>query len=120
MPRRVHRSQDIAVGCAMSGLLETLTRPWTLHIIWLLSTHGPMRFGALRRTAEGISARVLAVRLRMLEEKGFVTRTVKPSNPPEVTYSPTQRLKEMEGVMEHLTQLSIQWQSEDVQKAVAA
>ena len=120
MPRRVHRSEDIAVGCAMIGLLETLTRPRTLHIIWLLSTHGPMRFGALRRSAEGISARVLAVRLRMLEEKGFVVRTVKPSNPPEVTYSPTYRLKEMEGVMEHLQQLSIKWQSEDNEKAVAA
>src|ERR1700761_3813320 len=124
MPRRVHRSESIAVGCAMGGLLETLTRPWTLHIIWLLSTHGPMRFGALRRSAEGISARVLAVRLRTLEEKGFVTRTVKPSNPPEVTYSPTRRVKEMDGVMEHLHQLSTQWQIEDSdragEKAVAA
>jgi len=30
-------TEEIKVGCGMSGLLEMLTRPWTLHILWLLS-----------------------------------------------------------------------------------
>jgi DNA-binding HxlR family transcriptional regulator len=113
----VRQPAEIAVGCAMGGLLEMLTRPWTLHIIWLLSRNGPMRFGVLRRSAEGISARLLTVRLRTLEERGFVARTVKPTNPPEVTYSPTSRLKDMEGFMQQLHGLSQKWQSEDMQKA---
>ena len=90
-----------------------LTRPWTLHILWLLSQNGPMRFGTLRRSADGISARLLTLRLRTLEEKGFVRRTVKPTNPPQVTYSPTSRLRDMNQFMEQLHALSEKWKRED-------
>jgi DNA-binding HxlR family transcriptional regulator len=112
----VRQTEEIATGCAMSGLLEMLTRPWTLHILWLLSANGPMRFGTLRRTAEGISARLLTVRLRTLEERGFVERSVRPTNPPEVTYIPTSRLKDMNEFMKQLHQLSDKWQAEDKMK----
>jgi len=111
---------EITAGCAMGGLLEMLTRPWTLHILWLLSHNGAMRFGALRRAAEGISARILTLRLRTLEEKGFVSRTVKPTNPPEVTYAPTTRMAEMEGFMSHLHALSDKWKREDIGKYLHA
>ena len=113
MRKSVHRSEGLEVGCLMGGLLEMLTRPWTLHILWLLSQNGPMRFGALRRSADGISARLLTLRLRTLEEKGFVRRTVKPTNPPQVTYSPTPRLRDMNQFMEQLHTLSEKWKSED-------
>ena len=109
----------LSAGCAMAGTLEFFTRPWTLHILWLLSRNGPMRFGALRRSAEGISARLLTVRLRALEERGFVQRTVKPTNPPEVTYAPTQRLGDMELIMEQLQRLSNKWQREDARMPLA-
>ena len=52
-------------------MLELLTRPWTLHILWSLSTNGPMRFGVLRKNVAGISSRVLTERLRTLEDKGL-------------------------------------------------
>jgi DNA-binding HxlR family transcriptional regulator len=115
----IKQTEAIAAGCGMSGLLEMLTRPWTLHILWLLSQNGPMRFGALRRSAEGISARLLTVRLRTLEERGFVDRSVRPTNPPEVTYIPTPRLKDMEGFMRQLHLLSNKWQAEDKSKLEA-
>ncbi len=97
----------------MSGLLEWLTRPWTLHIIWLLSTNGPMRFGAMRRRIEGISPRLLTVRLRTLESEGLVRRTVIGGKLPQVTYSPTSRMADMQEVMERLHGLSAKWQQED-------
>jgi DNA-binding HxlR family transcriptional regulator len=115
----IKQTEAIAVGCGMGGLLEMLTRPWTLHILWLLSHNGPMRFGALRRSAEGISARLLTVRLRTLEERGFVDRNVRPTNPPEVTYIPTSRLKDMEGFMQQLHLLSDKWSAEDKMKHAA-
>jgi DNA-binding HxlR family transcriptional regulator len=105
--------EEIRVGCSMGGLLEMLTRPWTLHILWLLSRNGPMRFGALRRSVEGISARLLTVRLRTLEQRGFLERSVRPTNPPEVTYIPTSRLADMHLFMEQLHRLSDKWQAED-------
>ncbi len=95
----------------MASLLEMLTRPWTLHILWLLSFNGPMRFGVLKRRAEGISARLLTLRLRALEAEGLVQRTVVAGKVPEVTYSPTARLSEMNEVMAHLHRLSERWKS---------
>lgn len=100
-------------SCEMSELLDMLTRPWMLHIIWVLTTQGPRRFGALRRAVPGISARILTVRVRMLEEHGFVTRSVVNSNPPEVTYSATERMQEMKAFMHQLHDLAKKWHEED-------
>ncbi len=97
----------------MAAFLEMLTRPWTLHILWQLSANGPMRFGALRRSVEGISARLLTLRLRSLESEGFVRRTVVNGKNPEVTYSQTTRTADMNEVMEHLHRLSEKWQNAD-------
>lgn len=107
--------QDLSAGCPMAALLEMLTRPWTLHILWLLNFNGPMRFGVLRRRAEGISARLLTLRLRTLEAEGLVQRTVVAGKVPEVTYSPTARLSEMNEVMAHLHRLSERWKSDPSQ-----
>jgi DNA-binding HxlR family transcriptional regulator len=106
--------------CPMAGLLETLTRPWTLHILWTLSTNGPTRFGALRRSVEGISSRVLTERLRVLEEKGFLYREYKPTIPPEVTYGLTKRVKDIQKVLSELGRLAQKWQMEDAQIGKAA
>lgn len=106
-------TEELQSGCPMSGLLEMLTRPWTLHILWLLNSNGPMRFGALRRSAEGISPRLLTLRLRTLESEGFVRRSVREGKIPEVTYSPTPRLADMNEFMAQLHLLSAKWRQED-------
>ena len=67
-------SKDKTPPCAIHEILPVLAGPWTLHILWVLSSAGPARFGALRRKVEGISARMLSDRLRLLEEKGFIYR----------------------------------------------
>jgi DNA-binding HxlR family transcriptional regulator len=93
-------------------LLELLTRPWTLHILWSLSTNGPMRFGVLRKNVAGISSRVLTERLRTLEDKGFVFRHYEPTIPPAVTYGITERMKDIEKVLTQLEGLARKWQGE--------
>ncbi len=98
--------------CAIGGMLELLTRPWTLHILWYLSANGPMRFGVLRRQVEGISARVLTERLRTLEGAGFVFRHYEQTIPPAVTYGITERMKDIEKVLVQLEGLSRKWQGE--------
>ena len=100
--------------CPMGGLLEVLTRPWTMHILWALSTNGPTRFGVLRRQIEGISSRVLTERLRLLEQKGFIYRDYEPSIPPSVTYGITKRMQDIQKVLGELDQLARKWQQEEV------
>ena len=111
------KKQMEADVCPMAGLLETLTRPWTLHVLWALSHNGPMRFGALRRSIEGVSSRVLTERLRVLEEKGFIYRDYKPSIPPEVTYGLTKRTAEIQEVFAELGRLAQKWKMEDEPRA---
>src|ERR1700736_4523228 len=100
-------------SCPFGELLEILARPWTMHILWALSTNGPTRFGALRRQVEGISSRVLTERLRLLEQKGFVYRDYEPTIPPSVTYGITKRMKDIQKVLSELDHLARSWQEED-------
>ena len=96
-------------------MLELLTRPWTMHILWSLSTNGPMRFGALRKNVDGISGRVLTERLRTLEDAGFVFRRYEQTIPPTVTYGITDRMKDIEKVLAQLEMLARKWQGEATQ-----
>src|SRR5580698_9068234 len=104
--------------CPMGGLLEVLTRPWTMHILWALSTNGPSRFGVLRRQVEGISSRVLTERLRTLEEKGFVYRDYEPTIPPTVTYGITKRMNDLHAIFNDLDRVARKWQAEDASAPV--
>ena len=103
----------ISTPCAIHGLLEVLARPWTMHILWTLSTNGPTRFGALRRQVEGISSRVLTERLRGLEQRGIVYREYEPTIPPAVTYGITKRMKDIGQILDELNRLAQSWQEED-------
>src|SRR5271166_2731257 len=114
------RSKETPSPCSIGGLLELLTRPWTLHILWALSHNGPMRFGVLRRQREGICARVLTERLRTLEGAGFVFRHYEQTIPPAVTYGITERMKDIEKVLAQLEGLSKKWQGESAQSAGVA
>ena len=107
------RSAKTPSPCAIGGLLELLTRPWTMHILWSLSANGPMRFGALRKNVAGISARVLTERLRMLEEARFVYRNYEQTIPPAVTYGITDRMKDIGKVLAQLEALARKWQGQE-------
>src|ERR1700731_2725135 len=110
----MRRYTEAPAPCPMAGLLEVLARPWTMHILWVLSTNGATRFGVLRRQIEGISSRVLTERLRLLEQKGFIYRDYERTIPPSVTYGITKRMKDIQKVLGELDQLARKWQQEDV------
>jgi DNA-binding HxlR family transcriptional regulator len=94
---------------AIGLLLGTITRRWTLPLIWVLISEGPTRFGALRRKVDGISARMLTVRLRALEEEGIVWREFTPGAPSEATYGLTPMAQEMGLVLERLQDIAMRW-----------
>ena len=108
------RCEETPIPCAINCLLETLTKPWIMQILWVLGNDGPTRFGALRRKVEGISARVLAERLKHLEERGFVYRKYEPTIPPAVTYGLTSRTSELDPVLKQMAKLGQKWYEEDV------
>src|SRR5262245_9612365 len=115
----MRRSQALPPRCPKPTheLLQLLTRPWTMHILWVLNTSGPTRFGALRRQIDGISSRVLTERLRDLEEKGFIFRDYQATIPPTVTYGLTKRMQEIGTALDKLDELAQKWQEEDSKRA---
>ena len=111
----MRRPQECPQRCPRGTheLLQLLTRPWTMHILWVLSASGPTRFGALRRQIDGISSRMLTERLLLLEAKGFIYRHYKPTIPPAVTYGLTKRLSEIRETFGTLDELARKWHEED-------
>jgi len=106
-------------SCPMGSLLRILAGPWTLHIVWILTSEGPTRFGTLRQKIAGISAKVLTERLRLLETEGFVLRQYEASMPPKVTYAPTGRKHELSPILCQLNQLAASWYGPAVGPAAA-
>lgn len=98
---------------AVHEFLELLSRPWTMHILWVLTTDGPSRFGVLGRRIEKISSRVLSQRLRVLERNGLIYRDYQPSVPPAVTYGITERMKGMENILNGLDAMAAKWREEN-------
>jgi DNA-binding HxlR family transcriptional regulator len=72
--------------CPLTECMKLLGGAWTPYIVWHLSG-GPRRFSELRADIPRISAKVLSTRLRALDEKGVVERTVVATTPPSVEYA---------------------------------
>lgn len=96
--------------CPMDALMRVISGPWTTYLIWILSNHGAVRFGELKRLVPGISSRVLTERLRKLEEAGMVVRDYKPTIPPEVSYALTEKGMELRDALNQINALAIKWE----------
>ena len=96
----------------LAKLLRILSSPWTMLLLHRLHIEGPHRFGALRRRLGGISTKTLTERLRMLEAEGWVSRHYEATIPPQVTYSITERVLELDGVMIELNRIAERWYGE--------
>lgn len=72
----------------ISGILARIGDKWTVLIIMALLT-GPLRFNAIKRSVDGISQQMLTRTLKNLERDGMISRTVRPTVPPQVEYALT-------------------------------
>ncbi|MGJ8521456.1 hypothetical protein R84981_000117 [Carnimonas sp. R-84981] len=82
------RGDVMATGCPSREILRHVTSLWGVLVLVAL-TENTYRFGALRRTIGGVSERMLAQTLRLLEQDGLVKRTAYDVIPPHVEYSLT-------------------------------
>jgi DNA-binding HxlR family transcriptional regulator len=78
--------------------MDVLDGKWTVLIIRDLMA-GTRRFSQLRSSLSGISPKTLTDRLRMLEERGLVQRTIYAEVPPRVEYDLTERGRTLEPVL---------------------
>ena len=92
MPRPAKSStmsaQSSISARAVERTLDVIGGKWTVQILRDLF-EGTRRFGQLQQSLGGVSPKMLIARLRELEERGLVTRTLYPEIPPRVEYSLT-------------------------------
>jgi DNA-binding HxlR family transcriptional regulator len=81
-------------GCPSRVVLDHVTSKWGVLILVALDD-GEHRWSDLRRRADGISEKMLAQTLKILERDGLVHREAQPSIPPRVDYSLTPRGREL-------------------------
>ncbi|RVU34959.1 transcriptional regulator [Hwanghaeella grinnelliae] len=91
---RKNKSPDPPTACPLTRCMAVIGGAWTVNVIWYLRA-GPRRFSELRLDIPPISPKVLTTRLRELEDRGVVSRAVKPTSPPSVEYSLTELGQEL-------------------------
>ena len=74
--------------------LEFLGRRW-LGATLLAGARGARRFSEYRALVDGISDRLLSLRLKELEAEGLMIRTVEATTPVSIRYEPTRRGREL-------------------------
>ena len=104
LTRRKNKAAPLPPQCPLTECMELLGGAWTPNLVWHLSAE-PRRFSELRADVPRISAKVLSARLRGLEEKGVVTRTVVATSPPSVEYALTELGRELIPVIEAIVRV---------------
>lgn len=94
-----------AKNCPSREKFEAIFSRWGILILGRL-TSDPVRFGTLHRSIEGISEKMLAHTLKILEDEGLVSRKDWNEKPPRVEYALTAAgLKVAQGIKGALASL---------------
>jgi DNA-binding HxlR family transcriptional regulator len=89
--------------------VELIGRRWTGAIVAVLIEHGPLRFSEIAHAVPGVSDRLLSERVKELESRGVVARTVDPGPPIAVHYDVTPMGRELQPALTQLRTWAQQW-----------
>jgi DNA-binding HxlR family transcriptional regulator len=76
--------------CPIEGVIDIISKKWTLFIINVLCNQGKLRFNNLMKELNGISPKTLADTLKQLQAEKIITRESFAEIPPRVEYSLSQ------------------------------
>lgn len=88
--------------------VEVVGKRWTGVILRALLL-GTTRFSDLRAAVPSLSDRMLAARLRELQDEGIVERHVYPETPVRIEYTLTSKGRELQTAIEALSQWAEKW-----------
>lgn len=73
--------------CPLEGVIDIVSKKWTLLIINSLGNHGKLRFNELMKELKGVSPKTLSDTLKILEQEGLIKRETFKEIPPRVEYT---------------------------------
>jgi DNA-binding HxlR family transcriptional regulator len=103
-PPPTYRLHDRLYYCPVNLAIEAITGKWKTLILWQLTLHGSVRYGAIKRAVPGITHKMLVQSLRQLEADDLVERHVFDVVPPHVEYRLSPEGHRLEPVMHALEQ----------------
>lgn len=77
------------MDCAVDATMSVIEGKWKTVILCKLAVKGPLRFNRLQKEIGAISARILTIQLKELENDGMINRIQYQDIPPKVEYSLT-------------------------------
>jgi DNA-binding HxlR family transcriptional regulator len=89
--------------------VELVGKRWTGAIVAVLLAGGPMRFSEIAQAVPQLSDRLLSERMKELEARGVVERTVLPGSPARVEYALTQMGRELAPALDELKGWARRW-----------
>lgn len=97
--------------------VEMVGKRWTGAILRVLMD-GPLRFSEIAQAVPELSDRLLSERMKELEARGVVERTVHPGPPLRVEYSLSRMGSELEPALSELQRWAERWLGQRVTTAV--
>ncbi len=89
--------------------IELIGRRWTGAIVSVLIHRTTLRFGEIADSVPELSDRLLSERMKELEARGVVVRTVRPGRPVRVEYALTDMGRELEPAVRELEAWARRW-----------
>ncbi|MCV3239479.1 winged helix-turn-helix transcriptional regulator [Mesorhizobium sp. ZC-5] len=102
-------NEEFRSGCPINLSLEVFGDKWSLLILRDMTFGGRRHFRELMRSQEGISSNILADRLKMLVDKGILTKADDPSHKQKAIYSLTEMSIELVPIFAHLGAWGRRW-----------
>ena len=119
--RRTHRNIPARfvnvefADCPVETSLDMLGKKWAMLIIRDIGVYGIDRFNQLLKSLSGIPEKILATRLKQLEQGGFLMRTVERAVPPQVVrWSLTEKGLDAARVGMMMAALGCKWNADKV------
>ncbi len=89
--------------------IELIGRRWTGAIVVVLAHRTSLRFGQIAQAVPELSDRRLSERMKELEARGLVQRTVRPGRPVRVEYELTKMGRELAPALRELERWANRW-----------
>jgi DNA-binding HxlR family transcriptional regulator len=89
--------------------IELIGRRWTGAIVSVLIHRQILRFGEIAEAVPALSDRLLSERMKELEARGVVRRTVRPGRPVRVEYALTEMGRELAPAVYELERWARRW-----------
>jgi len=81
--------------CPLEGVIDVISKKWTLLIINSLGNYEKLRFNELMEQLDGVSPKTLSDTLKVLQEEKLIKKEMFNEIPPRVEYSLTKDGKQL-------------------------